>query len=158
MLPRSVILFWGSYMCGTMYSMKLAKNQRIFLSYAWTGEDKAVVAERMRKLRGMFVSEGFDAYCNFDDPKTTHFTEPRQYLLAAIEELRACDVVLVVQASERRSEGLLIEVGAAMALGKQVVVAQHQSARGLSYLASLGVHWFGWTDDESLLNGAREML
>ena len=64
--------------------------------------------------------------------------------------LLRCDKILVIQTSPRRSEGMLIEIGVAMARDKSILLAQHQSAAGKSYLPDLARRTQTWHSESEL--------
>lgn len=123
----------------------------IFLSYAFTGESQTDVRRRMNSLCSTLSRGGNSVYCNMFDEETSSFSTPREFIDDALIKLRNYETVLVINTSERRSEGMLIEVGAALALGKRVVVAQHTSSVGTMYLPELAAQSFVWHDDTELL-------
>ena len=110
------------------------KKHKIFCSYAFTGEDKLKVEARMRRVVDLLEGCGHEVYCNLFDGATESYGSPRQFLRRAIDQMNECDKILVIQTSPRRSEGMLIEIGAAIARNKSILLAQHQSAAGKSYL------------------------
>lgn len=124
----------------------------IFLSYAHTGENEVDVRRRMQTVHDALASGGNNVYCNMFDEDTKHFSTPREFIFDALEKLRAYDTVLVINTSERRSEGMLIEIGAALALGKRLIVAQHSSSVGKTYVPELAEHTFVWHHEEDLLD------
>lgn len=125
---------------------------KIFLSYAFTGEDKETVERRMRRIVDAFVKKGHTAYCNMFDEETKVFLTPREFVFDAVKKLRDYDTVIVINTSERRSEGVLIEVGAALALDKRIVVAQHKSSVNTTYLPELSETTFIWEDEDELVD------
>ena len=107
----------------------------IFCSYAFTGEDEAVVRARMRTVVAALEQVGCAVYCNLFDPAWPSYHTPGEFIRRALSVLPQYDMVLVVQVSPRRSEGMLMEVGAALALGKPIALAQHHSVGQQSYLS-----------------------
>ena len=118
-----------------MNSTRLAKPPAVFCSYAFTGEDEAVVRARMRTVVAALEQVGCAVYCNLFDPAWPSYHTPGEFVRRALSVLPQYDMMLVVQASPRRSEGMLMEVGAALALGKPIVLAQHHSVGQQSYLS-----------------------
>lgn len=96
-------------------------------------------------------------YCIAFDGETKGYTAPGQYVHRGLAMLPQCQTVLVLQTSPRRSEGMLMEIGAALALGMRVVVAQHSSAVGESYIAdpTLVHDSCIWNTDEELIAAVR---
>jgi hypothetical protein len=66
--------------------------------------------------------------------------------------------VLAIVSSERRSEGMLLELGAALVLGKRLVIALHQNAIGKTYLPELADGSFNWNTKEDLAEGIKQYL
>ena len=101
------------------------KKHKIFCSYAFTGEDKLKVEARMRRVVDLLEGCGHEVYCNLFDNATDNYNNPRQFLRRAIDQMNECDKILVIQTSPRRSEGMLIEIGVAMARNKSILLAQY---------------------------------
>jgi len=131
---------------------------KVFCSYAYTGEDERAVRERMDRVVAALKENGHDVYCNLFDDGTIGFVNPEQFMHRALAILPSYDVVLVIQASARRSEGLLMEVGAALALHKQIILAQHESSVGQTYLPALANRTETWRNSEELCDIARNLL
>ena len=126
------------------------KKHKIFCSYAFTGEDKLKVEARMRRVVDLLEGCGHEVYCNLFDGATESYGSPRQFLRRAINQMTECDKILAIQTSPRRSEGMLIEIGAAIARDKSILLAQHQSATGKSYLPDLAKRTQTWHSESEL--------
>lgn len=126
------------------------KKHKIFCSYAFTGEDKLKVEARMCRVVDLLERCGCEVYCNLFDDATDNYNNPRQFLRRAIGQMNECDKILVIQTSPRRSEGMLIEIGVAMARNKSILLAQHQSATGKSYLPDLAKRTRTWQNESEL--------
>lgn len=126
------------------------KKHKIFCSYAFTGEDKLKVEARMRRVVDLLEGCGHEVYCNLFDGATESYGSPRQFLQRAIDQMNECDKILAIQTSPRRSEGMLIEIGVAMARNKSILLAQHQSATGKSYLPDLAKQTQTWQNESEL--------
>lgn len=98
-----------------MNSTPPATPPTVFCSYAFTGEDEAVVRARMRTVVAALEQVGCAVYCNLFDPAWSSYHTPGEFIRRALSVLPQYDMVLVVQASPRRSEGMLMEVGAGQA-------------------------------------------
>ena len=135
---------------------------KVFVSYAFTGEDEAALTKRLSAIRHILNEIGADWYINIYDPKyqtmvDTYATDG-DYVRVAMEELKTCDTVLVINTSERRSEGSLMETGAALALGKRIVFAQHVTSSGKTYIPTLADGAFVWEDEGELLEKIQAAL
>ena len=126
------------------------KKHKIFCSYAFTGEDKLKVEARMRRVVDLLEGYGHEVYCNLFDGATESYGSPRQFLRRAIDQMNECDKILAIQTSPRRSEGMLIEIGVAIARDKSILLAQHQSATGKSYLPDLAKQTQTWQNESEL--------
>lgn len=136
------------------------KDEKVFLSYAWTGEDQVVITERMRMITSALKEAGVSYYFNKDDEKTAAFTSPGEFVRDAIRELEQCTMILVIKSTERRSEGQLMEIGAALAWEKKVVMLQHVSTVGATYLddPDLSGQLMLWSSEDELLRRLGELL
>ena len=132
--------------------------QKVFCSYAYTGEDQALVRERMFGIKKVLDRLSIQSYCDLFDIATESFTEPQQFIRSALDELAKSDVLLVINTSERRSEGMLIEVGAAITRGLPIIYAQHESSINKTYLPSLANETFVWREEEQLLESIGELF
>lgn len=133
---------------------------KIFVSYAFTGEDFKVLRQRLNKLREVFDSLGVDYYINTFAPEWQGMMDRSatggEFLHFALKDMKTNDIVFVIQASERRSEGMLMEIGAAVAMGKTIVLAQHVSSIGKTYLNTVVNDTFTWQTEEELLQKTKE--
>lgn len=141
-----------------MTGMKLSPDQRVFCSYAYTGEDAERVERCMKGVVEAFSSAGINAYCNLYDPEVANFTVAKQYIDRALNVINSMDILFVVMTSERRSEGMLIEVGAAYNAGKPLILARHISANGKTYLDTLATQTFEWKTEADLIAGIRSLV
>ncbi len=135
---------------------------KVFVSYAFTGEDQAALAERLRNVKNILDQLGIDHYINMYDPAYQSLVDadatPDAYLAEAFKELKLSNTVLVVNTSDRRSEGMLMEIGAAKILGKKIILAQHQSGVGKSYLPVIADQSFVWQTEDELISRLQEAL
>lgn len=138
--------------------MKISLSSKVFCSYAHTGEDAMDVERRMKLVVETFSSVGVNAYCNLYDPEVSDFTVAKQYIDHALNVIKKMDVLFVIMTSERRSEGMLIEIGAAYSVGKPLILARHISANGKTYLDTLATQTFDWETEEELIAGIKRLL
>ena len=125
-------------------------SNKVFCSYAFTGEDEKLVNERMQLIADSFKDCSVQAYCNLFDTRVKGFTNPKQFMDAALIELKQSDILFVVMTSERRSEGMLLEVGAAYSAGIPIILARHESAEGKTYIDQLAQKTVDWKTNEDL--------
>lgn len=129
---------------------------KVFVSYAITGEHVEQVADRLAQVRDTVTACGHEVYCFHFDPARREDMTEAECIHHALGKLPKNDALLVLGASERRSEGMLMEVGSALTHGKRLVYAQHDSAVGKTYLPSLADYTFVWRSEQELLSRIRE--
>lgn len=141
------------YRVGVQYDASM----KFFISYRFTGEKPADIDALLRPVRDTLVALHHEVYVNYYDtelpPETdgTYDTyKPKDYLYHALEKMAGSDVVLVLLQSAKKSEGMLIEVGFALAKGIPVVVAAKKGVED-SYLPTVGSATFVWSEIEDLL-------
>src|SRR5437016_3060861 len=97
---------------------------KIFLSFRFTGEDPLKLAETNKKIVGALAKSGHTIWHSLD--AQAHFVEhqfsSKQILEHSLRELDSSDALLAYINSEERSEGMLIEIGYAMAKGKKIII------------------------------------
>lgn len=131
---------------------------KVFCAYAYTGEDANETASRMTKVYDLLANLGFEPYVDIFDPDTKALSNPADFIRLTINKLKAYDTLFVVATSERRSEGMLMELGAAIAARKHIIYAQHQSAVGKTYIPNVADQTFVWQTDEELLQNTGAMF
>jgi len=98
---------------------------RIFLSYRFTGEDPNELKTTIQNICLSLEKAGHSHFCSFwkgdffNEHKFTH----RQILEYALKELDDSDCILAFVKSEEKSEGMLIEIGYALAKRKKFILA-----------------------------------
>lgn len=134
--------------------MKITKSDVVFLSFAFTGQDQAVIEKRMEGIYKALQNAGIKAYCNLYDDNCKDFTLPGEYICAAIEELKGRTKLVAIVASDHRSQGQLMEIGAAIALGLPVITFMNESAKGTGYIEDPRISQVTsfWRTDVELLN------
>lgn len=131
--------------------MKIQKSDVVFLSFAYTGQDQAVIEQRMERLYHILTNAGVKAYCNLYDDTCKDFSLPGEFVCAAIEELKTCTKLVAIVASDHRSQGQLMEIGAAIAFGLPVLTLMNESAKGTGYIEDphiSSITHFWHTDEE----------
>lgn len=130
---------------------------KLFCAYAFTGENLEKVNERMRLVIDTLDQSGHEAYCNLFDEYRHTLVGPKPICMYAFETLKKYDALVAIVSSDRRSEGQLMEIGAAFALQKPVYLMQHQSAVGKSYVPELAGETFVWNTNEELVEALKRL-
>ncbi len=124
---------------------------KIFCSFAQTGEDTRLVQERMERVVALLTSLGHEVYCILFDAERDKFQMNGEFLKLALGNIKQYDHVLAIVTSERRSEGMLMEIGAAIELGKPIYLLQHESSVGKTYLPEIADKHKTWLDEDDLI-------
>lgn len=130
-----------------------------FISFRFTGEAKEDLEALLIPVHGALKEAGVDAYCTLLDtslPDRSVNYKPENYLFDAFEKLKTSDVIFVVLKSEEKSEGMLIEVGYALAKNIPVIVAVQESVTN-TYLPGVGTLSFVWSDINDLVSKIKDI-
>ena len=95
---------------------------KIYLAYRFTGEDPKVLREDMDRISIALVDMRHEVYCSFDREqffKDSKFTG-KMIVEYSLDKMDGCDAVMAYIKSPEKSEGLLIEMGYAIAKGKAI--------------------------------------
>jgi nucleoside 2-deoxyribosyltransferase len=116
-----------------------------------TGENEVEVTERMKLVVSALQATGHEAYCQSLDLHVSELQGARALLYYAFEVLATCEALMVIVASDRKSEGVLMEVGAALAADKPVYLFWHTTANeSLSHLPKVATKVFRWQTNDDL--------
>ena len=100
-------------------------KMKIFVSYKFTGEDREELKEIIGNICSSLEKAKHPSFCSFwkgdffNENKFSH----RQILEYALNELDKSDAILALVKSEEKSEGMLIEIGYALAKNKKFILA-----------------------------------
>jgi len=98
---------------------------KLFLSYRFTGEEPAELEQTLSVLKGALEHAGHAAYCSFWDWlrfREEHYSY-RQILENSFRKIESSDALLAFVKSPEKSEGMLLEIGCALAKGKPLILA-----------------------------------
>ncbi|MFT4532279.1 MAG: nucleoside 2-deoxyribosyltransferase [Candidatus Saccharimonadales bacterium] len=126
---------------------------KIFCSYAFTGEDVAVITRRMKIVVDTLRSSGHDAYCNLFDEKVDELQKQddiKGIFREAFDNLNEADAVVAIITSPNKSIGQIMEIGVALSQKKPVYLFEHTSAEGSTYIPKLVSTNTQWTNNDDL--------
>lgn len=110
---------------------------KVFIGQAVTGEDLSQLYKEMDQVYLSLDKAGHLHYCTLkEDEKEFSKKTKRQIMEHAFNEIDKSDAFLAIVRSEKRSEGLLIEIGYVMAKKKRFVLAIKQDVKN-TYLREL---------------------
>jgi len=126
---------------------------KIFIGQRVTGEDINSLVKESEKVLAALKEAGHEA---------EHFIDEESKLGAkiqlnhAFEEIDKRDVFLAIIRSNEKSEGMLIEVGYALAKGKKLIVAVKEGV-DKTYVPELADHVIKFSDVYDLCNKLKEL-
>jgi|SRR3989344_5647110 len=98
---------------------------KIYIAYKFTAEDPLVLKETLHNISLSLKKANHSVFCSFwksDFFKENNFTN-KQIIEYAIKELDSSDIVLAFVNSDEKSEGMLLELGYALAKKKKIYLA-----------------------------------
>jgi nucleoside 2-deoxyribosyltransferase len=124
----------------------------LFCGNAFTGEDLETVTNRMQHVVDTLNQAGHQAYCPVFDPHKKELQEQgdtKAIFAYALENIKKADGMVAIITSDRKSEGLLMEIGAVLLAQKPLFTFTHSSV-GASHVPKLATKNFIWTTEEEL--------
>ncbi|MCK9351923.1 MAG: nucleoside 2-deoxyribosyltransferase [Candidatus Paceibacterota bacterium] len=108
--------------------------KKIFLSHRFTGEDLIELTETLGKITAVLRAKGHEVYCSVEDELwfREHKRTNREIMEHALRKLDDSDVVLAFIRSPEKSEGMLLEIGYAVAKGKPFILALKQGLKTMA--------------------------
>lgn len=118
---------------------------KTFIAYRFTGEDPKELEPLLTTVRDSLKAKGVDSYCTFFDEVEFNgkLLSARQIMNHAFGILDDIDFLFVVQTSENKSEGMMMEVGYCIAKHIPIVVATKigVGATYLPQMAEVAIEW-----------------
>lgn len=97
---------------------------KFFISYKFTGENPVELEKSLKHICDLLDAKGHRTYCSFVDAKM--FEEKnyssKQILAHTLKRLDQADWVVMFVKSEEKSEGMLLEIGYALAKKKKLLL------------------------------------
>lgn len=112
--------------------------KKVFVSYKFTGEALSELEKNMGMIIAALREKGYQVFCNIESEakyRKDKFTS-QQIMADALENLEKSEVVFVFNNSDSRSEGMLIEIGYAVAKQIPIILA---ARKGISVNSSKSV-------------------
>jgi len=123
-----------------------------------TGENEGEVTGRMKLVVSALQAAGHEAYCQSFDMRVSELQGVRALLHYAFEVLATCDALVVIVFSDRKSEGVLMEVGAALAASKPVYLFWNSTVNeDSSHLPKIANKVFRWQTYDDLTSALKKV-
>lgn len=118
-----------------------------FIAYRFSGEDPKTIEPALTAVRDGLKFQRIDSYCTFfnDLPDRDRNGDTKAIMQHAFKEIEQSDFLFVLQTSEAKSEGMLMEIGYCLAKNIPIVVANRAGIRS-SYIHLLANKYFVWED------------
>ena len=134
---------------------------RLFLSNAVPGEDREAVTVRMQKVVSALKSSGHEPYCAmFDSHKDELVVAGDKTAIYeyAFSNVRSADAMVAIVASDKKSEGQLMEIGVLLDHKKPLYLFISESASASpTHLTDLATKTWIWHSETELINQLSEI-
>jgi nucleoside 2-deoxyribosyltransferase len=131
---------------------------KIFISYKFAGEDPGELEKTLNEISNVLKGAGHEIYSASEDEKL--FIEKKftlkKILNHALEKLNNSDCILVFVRSYEKSEGMLLEIGYALAKKKKMILAIKKGIR-LSFTEEIADKVIEFTDINDLKQKLKEI-
>ena len=134
---------------------------KLYCSYAFTGEDEEVLNHRMRVIVSELEKCDHEPYCPLFDDSLVQFEKTKDYksiFESDMKKLAECDGTLALIASNRRSQGQLMEIGATLFQKKPLYLLVHESVDSEHfYLPELATQTLLWNTIDDLKDSVTQI-
>lgn len=130
---------------------------KIFIGQAVTGQDIENLRQECSKIQSVLSKSGNESYCTINPKDSIAPNGPKDWMMHAFEEIDKSDTFLAIVRSEKRSEGLLIEVGYVLSKQKKLIVAIKKEVRDKTYLDELADIVIEFNDIDDLCKKLEEL-
>lgn len=143
---------------GNLVSQKIQEitiineNMKTFVAYRFSGEDTKDLEPLLTAVRDSLQAKNVEVYCTFfDDAELKDKSKSaRQIMEHAFKIIDKSDFLFVIQTSDNKSEGMLMEVGYCRAKNIPIVVATKNPV-SYTYIPQMGGISFRWSGVNDLV-------
>lgn len=134
----------------------MPKIKSVFIAYRHTGEDPVKLHQMLSGVVDALNKIGIKSYCTMFNQQEFDAKSlgAREIMEHAFAEIEINDALFVVQASNNKSEGMLMEVGRFYGV-KPIIIAKHSKVQN-TYLPDMGDITFVWENQGDLESGVIE--
>lgn len=128
----------------------MPKVKSVFIAYRHTGEDPVILRLMLIGVVDTLSKIGVNSYCTLFNQEEfdSKSMSARKIMEHAFEEIENRDALIVIQASNNKSEGMLMEVGRFYG-SKPIIVAKHKKVLK-TYLPDMADVSFIWDNQKEL--------
>src|SRR5688500_7871913 len=126
---------------------------KTFVAYRFSGENPKELEPLLSSIRDELQKKNIEVYCSFFDEAEfqNKSYNARQIMEHAFRIIDDSDFLFVLQTSDNKSEGMLMEVGYCIAKGIPIVSATKKSVKS-SYVPDMGEVDLRWDDTNDLMS------
>jgi hypothetical protein len=126
--------------------------KKIFIGQAVSGEDMEKLKVECSKIQEKLTELGYGAYCTVHPRDEKEEKSPKDWMMHAFEEIDNSEMFLGIVRSEKRSEGMLMEVGYCLSKKKKLVIAVNKDVKDKTYLDEMADVVIEFEDIDDLIN------
>jgi len=130
---------------------------KLWLSHKVSGEDRNQLEKEMRGICIKLEEIGISYYCSFLDVEMRSEKSKKELIENAFGKIGEFDGVLAIVKSEDKSEGMLIEIGYAIAKNKKFILAIKKGIMEERYVRALANQIIEFDNPDDLLNKLEEI-
>lgn len=132
--------------------------KNIFISFGLNGETEENLKSIIEPVKEKFQKININAYCNlFDEEllKCSANFKPEDWMTEAFKELSKAELQFVLVTSKNKDEGMILEIGYAIAKNIPVIVAIKDDIKD-TYLPNMANKTITWNNVNDLLEKMQE--
>lgn len=129
---------------------------KIFIGQVVIGENLEKLKQESLEIVNLLNEKGHDAYCTFCEDESFQEKSPGEMLKFAFDKIDEVDCFLAIVRTKRKSEGLLMEIGYAIAKKKKIILMLNKSVKN-TYLDEIADKIIEFNDKDDLLNKLKEV-
>lgn len=130
---------------------------KIFIGQAVTGEDIENLKRECSKIQAVLSKAGNESYYTVNPKDNLDVNSPRDWLMHAFQEIDKADAFLAIIRNEKRSEGLLMEIGYILSKKKKLIVAIKEDVRDKTYVDEMADVVIEFKDVDDLCKKLEEL-
>jgi len=123
---------------------------KIFIGQAVSGENIENLKKECSMIQSALEGFGNETYCTINPKDNVNERTAKEWMAHAFEEIDKHDAFLAIIRSEKKSEGMLIEIGYVLAKNKKLIVAIKKDVRDKTYVDDMAHEVIEFNDVEEL--------
>jgi len=110
---------------------------KIFIGQAVSGENIEILKKECFKIQSILEEAGNETYCTINPKTNAGKMSARDWMIHAFEKIDEHNTFLAIIRNDKKSEGMLMEVGYVLAKKKRLIVAVKKDVRDKTYVDDL---------------------